>query len=46
MAWGTPQWLFDKLDAQYHFDLDVCADADNAKCERFWTEAPDALVQD
>lgn len=46
MAWGTPQWLFDKLDAQYHFDLDVCADADNAKCERFWTEAHDALVQD
>ena len=23
--WETPQELFDKLDAEYHFDVDVCA---------------------
>lgn len=38
-AWETPQDLFDVLDAEFHFTLDVCATADNAKCERFYSEA-------
>ena len=33
--WSTPQRVFDKLDSEFHFDIDVCADADNAKC-RMW----------
>ena len=29
--WETPQALFDRLDAAYHFECDVCATAENAK---------------
>lgn len=43
--WGTPQWLFDQLDAEFHFDLDPCCTTENAKCERFFTLADDGLAQ-
>ena len=41
--WGTPQDLFDELDAEFHFDLDVCALPDNAKCKRYYTPEMDGL---
>lgn len=44
--WGTPQDLFDELDAEFHFDLDVCALPENAKCERYYTPEQDGLVQE
>lgn len=44
--WETPQDLFDLLNAEFHFDLDVCATRGNAKCERYFTEADDGLVQE
>ena len=44
--WETPQALFDPLDAEFHFTLDVCATAENAKCKRYFTKADDGLVQD
>lgn len=44
--WATPQELFDKLDAQYHFETDVCALPENAKCERFFTPELDGLKQE
>lgn len=34
--WETPQDLFDKYDAIYHFETDVCALPENAKCKRFF----------
>ena len=34
--WETPQDLFNKLDAIYHFEIDVCALPENAKCKRFF----------
>lgn len=37
--WATPQELFDALDEEFHFTLDVCASPANAKCERFLSEA-------
>ncbi|MBI1902912.1 MAG: phage N-6-adenine-methyltransferase [Planctomycetes bacterium] len=43
--WETPQFLFDGLNAEFGFDLDVCATADNAKCRRFYTKADDGLAQ-
>jgi phage N-6-adenine-methyltransferase len=44
--WGTPRDLFDKLDTRFGpFTLDVCATAENAKCERYFTKADDALMQ-
>lgn len=44
--WATPPELFAKLDAVYHFDLDVCATADNAKCARFYSPEDNGLAQD
>lgn len=44
-AWATPQDLFDELDAEFGFGLDVCASADNAKCPRYFTAEDDGLVQ-
>lgn len=41
--WVTPQWLFDKLDAEFHFTLDPCADETNHKCERYFTKGQDGL---
>ena len=43
--WETPQDLFDKLDAEFHFELDVCALPDNAKCKRYYTPEQDGLSQ-
>jgi site-specific DNA-methyltransferase (adenine-specific) len=36
--WATPQELFDALDAEFDFTVDVCATASNAKCDHFWAE--------
>lgn len=44
--WATPQHLFDKLDAVFRFDTDVCALAENAKCKRFYSPEQDGLAQD
>jgi len=35
MDWGTPQDFFDKLDAEFGFQVDVCATHENAKCDNF-----------
>lgn len=43
--WTTPQPLFDRLDAVFHFTLDPCATAANARCRRFFTIAEDGLAQ-
>ena len=43
--WETPQWLFDELDREFHFTLDVCALPENAKCERYYTPEMDGLAQ-
>ena len=34
--WSTPQDLFDRLDSEFHFDLDPCATAENSKCDSFY----------
>jgi len=43
--WETPQELFDKLNAEFGFDLDVCALPENAKCTRYYTPEEDGLKQ-
>src|ERR1700690_3549945 len=45
VEWPTPQKLFNELDAEFHFTLDVCATAGNAKYDRFFTEDEYGLVQ-
>ncbi len=34
-SWQTPQWLFDKLNKQYDFDMDCCATEENKKVPYF-----------
>ena len=42
--WETPQDFFDKLNAEFHFDLDVCADESNHKCDTYYTKEQDGLT--
>lgn len=44
--WATPQTLFDKLDACFHFTLDPCATDENHKAPKYFTRAQDGLKQD
>ena len=46
MDWATPQDFFDKLNEEFYFTLDPCADDFNHKCEKYYTEAQDGLQQD
>jgi phage N-6-adenine-methyltransferase len=43
--WGTPQALFNQLNDEFHFDLDVCAIKENAKCDKFFSPEDDGLKQ-
>ena len=45
-VWETPQDFFDKLNAEFKFKTDVCATADNAKCENYYTPEQDGLKQE
>lgn len=42
---STPQELFDELNREFHFTLDVCAMKWNAKCERYFNFQQDGLTQ-
>lgn len=44
--WATPQSLFDVLNSEFGFDLDVCASTNNHKCEVYYTAEDDGLAQD
>lgn len=44
--WATPRDFFALLDATYRFELDVCADAGNATCRRYFNEQDDGLRQE
>lgn len=41
--WGTPLPVFQALDSEFCFELDVCAGEENAKCRRYLSEDEDAL---
>lgn len=44
--WATPQDFFDKLNEEFHFTLDSCADEFNHKCDTYFTVEDDGLKQD
>lgn len=44
--WETPQEFFDKINAEYNFDIDVCANPNNAKCKQYFTPEIDGLIQE
>jgi phage N-6-adenine-methyltransferase len=37
VEWETPQDLYDRLDAEYHFTTDLAASDKNAKCAHYYT---------
>jgi site-specific DNA-methyltransferase (adenine-specific) len=41
--WATPQWLFESLNMEFGFTLDVCSTHENAKCQRHFTREEDGL---
>lgn len=42
--WATPQDFFDTLNTEFHFDIDVCALPENAKCGQYFTPQDDGLL--
>jgi len=46
MDWETPQFLFDALDAEFGFDVDVCALKATAKCKDFFSPYNCGLAND
>jgi len=42
--WETPPETFANLDATFHFDIDVCATAENTKCRKFYTPEDNGLL--
>lgn len=43
--WETPQELFDKLNKEFNFELDVCATKENAKCKEYYSKGENGLKQ-
>lgn len=44
-VWATPQDFFDKLNEEFHFNLDPCALPENAKCSKYFTPKSNGLLQ-
>lgn len=44
--WETPQKFFDKMNDEFHFQLDVAADDKNHKCATYFTKELSGLEQD
>lgn len=44
--WATPQDFFNKLNAEFNFQCDVCAIDDNAKCDKYYSPEEDGLQQE
>jgi site-specific DNA-methyltransferase (adenine-specific) len=42
-SWETPQKLFDELNKEFNFTIDAAADAENHKCERYYTREESGL---
>jgi site-specific DNA-methyltransferase (adenine-specific) len=43
--WATPQSLFDELNLEFRFQIDVAASRKNAKCRRYFTRGDNALAR-
>jgi phage N-6-adenine-methyltransferase len=43
--WTTPDGLFHKLQDEFKFQVDLAADASNTKCEKYFDEAANGLLQ-
>jgi phage N-6-adenine-methyltransferase len=45
IIWSTPQPIFDVLNKEFEFQVDLCADPDNAKCKN-WLDRQVSLDTD
>ncbi|KYC55591.1 MAG: DNA N-6-adenine-methyltransferase (Dam) [Candidatus Methanofastidiosum methylothiophilum] len=43
--YATPWELFNKINEEFNFTLDVCADESNHKVDTYFTEKQNALIQ-
>ena len=43
--WYTPQDFYEKINKEFNFELDVCSDGKNNKCDKYFTEEEDGLKQ-
>lgn len=43
--WSTPQDIYDALDEEFHFTLDPCATDENHKCDLYYTQSSNGLLQ-
>lgn len=43
--WETPQHIYDALDTEFHFTLDPCATDQNHKCDQYFTQSENGLLQ-
>lgn len=41
--WETPIDIYNKLDAEFHFDLDPCSTDSNHKCDKYFTKEINGL---
>lgn len=46
VEWETPKDFFEKVNAEFLLDSDVCATLENRKREAFWSKEDNALSQD
>jgi site-specific DNA-methyltransferase (adenine-specific) len=44
--WATPQWLFNELDKEFKFTLDVCASRENSKCPLYFDKQSNGLIRE
>lgn len=44
--WATPQYFFDLVNAEFGFNLDVCASIENAKCADYFSVEVNGLSQE
>ena len=45
-AWDTPLDYFMELNDEFDFEWDLAANAENSKCEKYYTEEQDSLKQE
>ena len=43
---GVPDWLWEELNNEFHFTVDVCSSDLNHKCDRYYTKETNGLAQD
>lgn len=46
VVYGTPLKLFRELDAEFHFETDVCSIPELALCDHYYTPEQDGLLQE